>query len=551
MSDTGDPRIEGSATRALTGATLGFFVGFAAVSLFGPTAQLLKDSMGLGPAQVGLLVAVPSATGSVLRIPFGAWVDTTGGRTPFLVLLGLSAAGLAGVFALLVSQPEGLRSEHYLPLLGLGMLAGCGIAVFSVGIGQVSYWYPHGRQGAPLAVYAGLGNVAPGLFALLLPLAIGALGITSSYALWLGLLLVGIAAYAWLAAPAPFFQLWKRGRGMSRDRALEIAREAGQELLPGGSAWEGLKTTARLPQMWVLVGLYFTSFGGFLALTAWFPTHWSERFGVGLGTAGALTMVYSVLTSVVRVPGGFLSDHLEGERTALLSFGIMGLGALSIALGASVAVATAGAVVMAVGMGIANAAVFKMVPSYLAVGGGGAGAGWVGGLGASGGFVLPPVLGALVARFGPEAGYVWGFGLFALLAVLAIGLTALLSWRWGALSRKPVSVVAVRCPVHGEKAQVWAQAVSGEIAPARLLRCSLLPGELGDLPCPRSCMSQVEEELGEADVAAAREESTGRAMPGRPVIGRGAGPDVGEGTGNRGEGRCIDGGRDSAGPVRL
>lgn len=487
--------MEGGPARTLTGATIGFFVGFAAVSLFGPTAQLLKTSMGLDPVQVGLLVAIPSATGSLMRIPFGAWVETTGGRRPFLVLLALSAVGMAGILALLVTHPDGLRTEHYLPLIGLGMLAGCGIAVFSVGIGQVSYWYPHDSQGAPLAVYAGLGNMAPGLFALLLPLVIGALSIAAAYALWLGLLLAGITAYAWLAAPAPYFQLWQRGRGVSRARALRNARKKGQELFPGGSVWEGLKITTRLPQMWVLVGLYFASFGGFLALTAWFPTYWSERFALGLGSAGALTMVYSVLTSLVRVPGGFLSDRLRGEWTSALSFGVMGLGALTMSLSGSVPVAAAGAVAMAAGMGVANAAVFKMVPAYLAVGGGGAGAGWVGGLGAFGGFVLPPLLGALVARFGTEAGYAWGFGIFVLLALLAVGGTGLLAWRWGTLSRIPVRVMAVRCPVHGDKTEVWAQAFSGEVSTVRLLRCSLLPGELGELPCPQTCLDQVQEQL--------------------------------------------------------
>lgn len=492
---TTDPAVRGSATRALAGATIGFFVGFAAVSLFGPTAKLLKDSMSLGPMQVGLLVAVPSATGSLLRIPFGAWVETTGGRTPFLLLLALSAVGMAAILTLLGLHPEGLGSEHYPLLLGLGMLAGCGIATFSVGIGQVSYWYPHGRQGAPLAVYAGLGNVAPGLFALLLPLVIGVLSITWAYALWLGLLLVGILLYAWLAAAAPFFQLWRRGRGAPRDRALAISRQAGQELFPGGSVREGLRTTARLPQTWVLVGLYFTSFGGFLALTAWFPTYWSERFALGLSTAGGLTMVYSALTSVIRVPGGFLADRWAGEWTAVLSFGVMGLGALIISLAGSVPVATGGAVAMAAGMGVANAAVFKMVPSYLALGGGGAGAGWVGGLGAFGGFALPPLLGALVARFGGQAGYAWGFGIFVLLALVCVALTGLLAFRWGAASRIPVRLVAVRCAVHGEKTEVWAQALSGETPSARLLRCSLLPGEIGKLSCAQSCMAEVLEQL--------------------------------------------------------
>ena len=54
----------------------------------------------------------------------------------------------------------------------LGLLCGCGIATFSVGISQVSYWFPQQRQGSALAIYAGVGNLAPGMFSLLLPFAI-------------------------------------------------------------------------------------------------------------------------------------------------------------------------------------------------------------------------------------------------------------------------------------------------------------------------------------------------------------------------------------------
>lgn len=495
VAERADRALKGSASRTLAGATLGFFVGFAAVSLFGPTARLLKESMGLGPAQIGLLVAVPSATGSLLRIPFGAWVEGTGGRLPFLWLLGTSATGMSALLALLALHPHGLEPEHYVLLLALGTLAGCGIATFSVGIGQVSYWYPHKRQGTALAIYAGLGNVAPGLFALLIPVVIGALGITWAYGLWLALLLTGIAGYALLALPAPFFQLWRRGQGEPRDRALALARAAGQELFPGRSVREGLKITARLPQTWILVALYFTSFGGFLALTAWLPTYWGERFALGLSAAGALTMVYSVLTSLVRVPGGFAADRWGGERTAVVSFGIMGAGALLTSLAGSNAIALGGVVLMAAGMGVANAAVFKMVPSYLSVGGGAAGAGWVGGLGAFGGFALPPAMGAMVEHWDGSTGYAWSFGIFVLLASVSAGLTRVLASRWGSIARVPVQVVAVRCPVHGDQTEVWAQASSGEAAPTRLLRCSLLPGEVGKLSCAQTCMTQVSQQL--------------------------------------------------------
>jgi NNP family nitrate/nitrite transporter-like MFS transporter len=92
------PSVKGSPRRGLTGATLGFFVGFGAVALFGPTAVQFREAMELSPMALGFLVAMPALSGSLLRIPFSAWVDTTGGRRPFLVLLGLSVIGMAGVF---------------------------------------------------------------------------------------------------------------------------------------------------------------------------------------------------------------------------------------------------------------------------------------------------------------------------------------------------------------------------------------------------------------------------------------------------------------------
>jgi len=90
-------QVKGTPNQALCAATMGFFVGFAAVALFGPTASRFQQVMHLSPVMVGFLVAAPALSGSLLRIPFSAWVDTTGGRKPFLVLLVLSVIEMAGL----------------------------------------------------------------------------------------------------------------------------------------------------------------------------------------------------------------------------------------------------------------------------------------------------------------------------------------------------------------------------------------------------------------------------------------------------------------------
>jgi NNP family nitrate/nitrite transporter-like MFS transporter len=74
--------------------------------------------------------------------------------------------------------------------------------------------------------------------------------------------------------------------------------------------------------------------------------------------------------------------------------------------------------VLALGMGVANAAVFKLVPRFTPKAVGGA-AGIIGGLGAFGGFALPPVLGLFV-RLNGEAGYAQGFVVFLGLAMAGL-----------------------------------------------------------------------------------------------------------------------------------
>jgi NNP family nitrate/nitrite transporter-like MFS transporter len=419
--------MKGSPRAGLTGATIGFFVGFAAVALFGPTAARFKDAMQLSAMSVGFLVAMPALSGSLLRIPFSAWVDTTGGRKPFLVLMGLSIVGMIGVATIVATRyPDRLTPELYPLLLVLGLLCGCGIATFSVGISQVAYWFPQRGQGRALAVYAGVGNLAPGLFSLLMPIAFVSLGLAGSYLVWLVFLVTGFVLYALLGRNAWFFQLRAAGESVADARAH--AQAMGQELFPAGTTLDTLRISARSWKTWALVAIYFSTFGGFVALTAWFPTYWTSAFGVSAVTAGFLTAGYSVLASLVRIVGGVMSDKLHegGANTSILALLVMLSGALLMTMATDFELAVPGEVLLAIGMGLCNAAVFKMVPQAVPQAVGGA-SGWVGGVGAFGGFVIPPILAFAVGQIGPR-GYGIGFIVFVFLALLSLAMTWVLKY---------------------------------------------------------------------------------------------------------------------------
>ena len=437
--------IRGSRSQALWLATLGFFGGFAGVSIFGPMVPKFTDMLGLNPLEAGLLAAVPSLTGSLLRIPFGAAVDRLGGRRPFVVLLALANAGVVGLLLLLASAyPDRMAGTYWLLLL-LGALIGCGIATFSVGIGQVSYWFPKRDQGGALGAYAGLGNTSPGLSTMVLPIVVGSIGMLGAYGIWFAVLLALTIAYALVIHDAPWFQLDARGLSADPSRLVELG---GSELQPTGSAVTGLRHAAAVPATWALVLFYFLSFGGFLAFTSWLPTYWHAMYGSTLRDAGVLAAVFSLVSALVRVPGGLLSDRFSIRHALSLNFLLMLLGTLVLAFSDAFWLSLSATVTVGLGMGLQNAIVFKLLPSYVPDAVGGA-SGWVGGLGALGGFVIPPLMGLVTGLVGGSEGYARGFLPFAVLVVLAFPVVWWLH-RWSAHGQLPdAHVPAVGAGHHG------------------------------------------------------------------------------------------------------
>lgn len=407
--------LKSNPTQGLLMATFGFFIGFSAVSLFGTVASEFNKFLGLSGVLLGLLVGLPQLLGSLLRIPFGAWVDKVGGKKPMLILLSISIIGMIGLTSILYTGE--LTMEKFPLVLFFGLLGGAGVATFSVGVPQTNYWFPKDRQGFASGFYGGIGNIAPGVFGIVLPIVLAAFGLANTYLIWLLFLVVGTIIYAVFAKDAYSIQL--TNQGLPRSEANKVAEELGQEVFPTGNAMEGLKKSAKNANTWYLIALYFTSFGGFLALTTWLPTYWTEFHGTSVRTAGLLMALgFSIFASLIRVYGGSLSDKKGGEKVAIQSFVLVFIGATLFVFASNFWVALLAEIILAAGMGIANAAVFKLVPSYVSEAPGGA-SGWVGGLGAFGGFVIPPILGYFVDVFGMD-GYPRGFIVFVILSVISL-----------------------------------------------------------------------------------------------------------------------------------
>jgi NNP family nitrate/nitrite transporter-like MFS transporter len=267
-----------------------------------------------------------------------------------------------------------------------------------------------------LGTYAGLGNLAPGLFSLILPLYLQRFGFISAYFAWFLFLVLGTVLYALVGTNTYYFQFRKAGKSDQESR--ETAMKLGQEVFPTGNVKQSLLSSAQNINTWALVLLYFTTFGGFIALTAWFPIYFNQYHGFNPVKAGLFTALFSILASLFRVVGGGLSDRAGGEKTSLYSLFLVLVASGLMVLTHETGNCIIPLLILAVGMGVNNAAVFKLVPIYISGAIGGA-AGWIGGIGAFGGFVIPPLMGAIADK-DSTTGYAHGFLVFFVLAIISI-----------------------------------------------------------------------------------------------------------------------------------
>ncbi|MDB5713137.1 MAG: NarK/NasA family nitrate transporter, partial [Sphingomonadales bacterium] len=116
----------------LIAAFLYFDVAFMVWVLLGPLAPIISKDLGLSPAEKGLMVAVPTLAGAILRLVNGMLVDKvgpkkTGAIGQLIVIFGLLSGWLFGVHSF-----EGT--------LAIGVVLGFAGASFAVALPLASRW---------------------------------------------------------------------------------------------------------------------------------------------------------------------------------------------------------------------------------------------------------------------------------------------------------------------------------------------------------------------------------------------------------------------------
>jgi NNP family nitrate/nitrite transporter-like MFS transporter len=197
-----------------------------------------------------------------------------------------------------------------------------------------------------------------------------------------------------------------------------FARDAPGQAQPKTLAqnWEVLRTER---MAWILSLFYFLTFGGFVAMGNYLPKLLIDWFHMTQQDAGLRAAGFAAIATFARPVGGWLSDKVGGSNVLAAVFTLGPLGALGLAwlaLNPDLLIATVLFLTTAVGLGLGNGAVFKLVPQYFPRSTGLV-TGIAGCAGGLGGFFPPLLMGLVKDNMG---NYSLGFILLAVFAAACL-----------------------------------------------------------------------------------------------------------------------------------
>jgi NNP family nitrate/nitrite transporter-like MFS transporter len=353
--------------------------------------------------QLFQLVALPGLIGSLMRFPYTFAVVTFGGRNwtifsasvLFIPVLALSY---------FVTKPD---TPFWLMLL-VAATAGLGGGNFASSMTNISFFYPDRVKGWALGLNAAGGNIGVSSVQLLTPILLGVgfinlyLGVSSSGGsylqnaglMWLLPLTIAVCGAIF------FMNNLATARSTLRDQLAIVGRK----------------------HTWIMSYIYIGTFGSFIGYSAAFPLLIKTQFPevtIGIAFLGPL------VGSLSRPLGGLLADKVGGAIVTFWNFIAMGaatLGVIYFIEAKEFAGFLTMFLIVFITTGVGNGSTYRMIPSIFreeklreATAAGemaksralkaasiesGAALGFIGAIGACGGYLIPRGFGASIAATG-------------------------------------------------------------------------------------------------------------------------------------------------------
>ncbi|WP_456431239.1 MFS transporter [Nitratifractor sp.] len=398
----------------LIAAFLYFDFSFMVWTMLGPLATEISQSLAahgfrLDPNQKATLLAIPILSGAILRILLGFGVDKIGAKKTALISQAIVIASLFYGY---------LRGEEitYHELLAVAFGLGFAGASFAVALPQAGQWYPPRLQGLVLGL-AGAGNIGVVLDFLFAPKI-------AEYWGWQAVFLVGGILSTFI------FIIYAL---MAKDAPADVYKPNPKRL---GDYLKLLKDK----DTWWFSLFYAVSFGGFVGFANYMKVYLMNTYQVDMSqfgleylnepnvkvVAGYFGALCIFAGAVLRPVGGGIADKLGGVKSLYIFFGATAALAVLNAFVHHFYLAILILFLIMANLGMANGAVFQLVPQRFGRDMG-IMTGIVGCAGGLGGTALIKTLGWSKSAFG---GYAAGFFLFAAVVAVAIIGISLVKTRW-------------------------------------------------------------------------------------------------------------------------
>lgn len=359
--------------------------------LNGAMAPFISETFNLSPAQKGLMLSVPIIAGALMRFPLGLLSQYIGRKNATLVEMALIAVAMLFGFFFVKSFND---------LLAMGVLLGIAGASFGVALSLGSGSFPPKHKGLAMGL-VGAGNVGTAVSVLLAPPLAQAFGWTTVYGIAAVAILVPMIVMIVFAQEPPDLDK----HASFKDHIACLFEKDG----------------------WAFSLIYAVTFGGFIGLATFLPTYYYDQFAVSKVQAGQLTMLAAFMGAALRVVGGWISDRVGGVNTlTYVLITIAGTLVLTGVSGGSLAMTTLLIILCFAALGAGNGALFQLVPLRWPLSTAVAGS-MIGEIGALGGGLVPNAMGLSKQYTGT---YMWGFIVFASLAIAMLLLLRVMQLRW-------------------------------------------------------------------------------------------------------------------------
>lgn len=393
--------------------------------------------------QLFQLVALPGLIGSLMRFPYTFLVTTFGGRN--WTIFSASVLFIPTIaLAYFVGHPE---TPFWLMLLAAAT-AGLGGGNFASSMTNISFFYPDRMKGWALGLNAAGGNIGVSSVQLLTPILMG-LGLINLY------------------QATPVGGVYLQNAGLMWIVPLIIAVTGAyffmNNLTSARSSFKEAVAVVKRKHTWIMSFIYIGTFGSFIGYSAAFPLLIKTQFPA---VTVAIAFLGPLVGSLSRPLGGLLADKVGGAIVTFWNFIAMGAATIGVMYFVEVkefAGFMAMFLVLFVTTGIGNGSTYRMIPSIFREeklrelkGSGevakaaavsaariesGAALGFIGAIGACGGYFIPRGFGASIAATGGP--------LFALAIYLAFyGICLALTWWFylhkGFRSPRPSSLAHAR-----------------------------------------------------------------------------------------------------------